>query len=202
MTVLAIRNLTIRIAGRALLDDADLAVDPGRRVGLVGRNGAGQVHLAAGDLRRARAGWRRDPPRRPRPPRPCRAGSAGRAAQPARHGAGSGHGARRAARRDRARRRRTRHASARSTSACSPSAPTARRPARRRCWPASASTRRRRRGRWASSPAAGGCASRWPARCSWSPTCCCSTSRPTTSTSKPPCGWRAGCSASPARRCW
>ena len=45
MTVLAIRNLTIRIAGRALLEDADLAVDPGRRVGLVGRNGAGKSTL-------------------------------------------------------------------------------------------------------------------------------------------------------------
>jgi ATP-binding cassette, subfamily F, member 3 len=45
MTVLAIRNLTIRIAGRALLDGADLAVDPGRRVGLVGRNGAGKSTL-------------------------------------------------------------------------------------------------------------------------------------------------------------
>ncbi|HYI84657.1 MAG TPA: ABC-F family ATP-binding cassette domain-containing protein [Acetobacteraceae bacterium] len=45
MTVLAIRNLTLRIAGRALLDDADLAVDPGRRVGLVGRNGAGKSTL-------------------------------------------------------------------------------------------------------------------------------------------------------------
>src|SRR3712207_1833108 len=45
MTVLAIRNLTLRVAGRALLDGADLAVDPGRRVGLVGRNGAGKSTL-------------------------------------------------------------------------------------------------------------------------------------------------------------
>ncbi|CAA9245507.1 MAG: Bis-ABC ATPase YheS, partial [uncultured Acetobacteraceae bacterium] len=45
MTVLAIRNLTLRIAGRALLDGADLSVDPGRRVGLVGRNGAGKSTL-------------------------------------------------------------------------------------------------------------------------------------------------------------
>ena len=45
MTVLAIRDLTLRIVGRALLDGADLAVDPGRRVGLVGRNGAGKSTL-------------------------------------------------------------------------------------------------------------------------------------------------------------
>src|SRR3712207_186149 len=45
MTVLAIRTLTLRIAGRTLLDGADLAVDPGRKVGLVGRNGAGKSTL-------------------------------------------------------------------------------------------------------------------------------------------------------------
>ncbi len=45
MTVLAIRDLTLRIAGRALLEAADLAVDPGRKVGLVGRNGAGKSTL-------------------------------------------------------------------------------------------------------------------------------------------------------------
>ena len=43
MTVLAIRDLTLRIAGRALLESADLVVDPGRKVGLVGRNGAGRL---------------------------------------------------------------------------------------------------------------------------------------------------------------
>ncbi|WP_419895965.1 ABC-F family ATP-binding cassette domain-containing protein [Roseomonas sp. USHLN139] len=42
MTVLAIRDLTIRIAGRPLLEGADLMVDPGRKIGLVGRNGAGK----------------------------------------------------------------------------------------------------------------------------------------------------------------
>ncbi|MCK8785878.1 ABC-F family ATP-binding cassette domain-containing protein [Roseomonas sp. NAR14] len=45
MTVLAIRDLTLRIAGRTLLDNADLAIDPGRKVGLVGRNGAGKSTL-------------------------------------------------------------------------------------------------------------------------------------------------------------
>jgi ATP-binding cassette subfamily F protein 3 len=53
MTVLAIRDLTIRIAGRVLLEGADLAVDPGHKVGLVGRNGAGKSTLLkaiTGDL--------------------------------------------------------------------------------------------------------------------------------------------------------
>jgi ATP-binding cassette subfamily F protein 3 len=45
MTVLAIRGLTLRVAGRALLEGADLTLDPGRKVGLVGRNGAGKSTL-------------------------------------------------------------------------------------------------------------------------------------------------------------
>ncbi|MGY4803467.1 ABC-F family ATP-binding cassette domain-containing protein [Teichococcus aerofrigidensis] len=45
MTVLAIRDLTIRIAGRPLLEGAGLMVDPGRKIGLVGRNGAGKSTL-------------------------------------------------------------------------------------------------------------------------------------------------------------
>ncbi|WP_137125617.1 ABC-F family ATP-binding cassette domain-containing protein [Roseomonas sp. HF4] len=45
MTVLALRDLTIRIAGRPLLDGANLQIDTGRKVGLVGRNGAGKSTL-------------------------------------------------------------------------------------------------------------------------------------------------------------
>ena len=53
MSLLTLTGVTIRIAGRALLDNADLTVDPGRRIGLVGRNGAGKSTLLkaiAGDL--------------------------------------------------------------------------------------------------------------------------------------------------------
>jgi ATP-binding cassette subfamily F protein 3 len=53
MSLLTLSGITIRIAGRLLLDNADLAVDPGRRIGLVGRNGAGKSTLLkaiAGDI--------------------------------------------------------------------------------------------------------------------------------------------------------
>jgi ATP-binding cassette subfamily F protein 3 len=53
MSLLIISGVTIRLGGRLLLDNADLTVDPGRRIGLVGRNGAGKSTLLkaiAGDL--------------------------------------------------------------------------------------------------------------------------------------------------------
>jgi ATP-binding cassette, subfamily F, member 3 len=53
MSLLTIRNLSISIKGRPLLENADLSVDPGRRIGLIGRNGAGKSTLLraiAGDL--------------------------------------------------------------------------------------------------------------------------------------------------------
>ncbi len=53
MSLLTITDLTLRIAGRTLLEGANLSVDPGRRIGLVGRNGAGKSTLLraiAGDL--------------------------------------------------------------------------------------------------------------------------------------------------------
>ena len=45
MSLLTIEDLTLRMAGRILLDGASLRVDQGRRVGLVGRNGAGKTTL-------------------------------------------------------------------------------------------------------------------------------------------------------------
>jgi len=70
MSLLTISGITLRMAGRTLLDRADLAVEPGRRVGLVGRNGAGKSTLLraiagelavdGGEIRlsaRARMGW-------------------------------------------------------------------------------------------------------------------------------------------------
>ncbi len=45
MSLLVIDHVTLRIAGRTLLDQAELRVDPGRRIGLVGRNGAGKSTL-------------------------------------------------------------------------------------------------------------------------------------------------------------
>ncbi len=53
MSLLILSNLTLRIAGRALLDDANLAIEAGSRVGLIGRNGAGKSTLLraiAGDF--------------------------------------------------------------------------------------------------------------------------------------------------------
>ena len=45
MTVLMLQDVTLRVAGRTLLDNGSLMVDPGRKIGLVGRNGAGKSTL-------------------------------------------------------------------------------------------------------------------------------------------------------------
>ena len=45
MSLLIIDDVTLRMAGRALLEHASLRVDAGRRIGLVGRNGAGKSTL-------------------------------------------------------------------------------------------------------------------------------------------------------------
>lgn len=43
--MLKIQNLTYRIGGRVLLDEATASINPGHRVGLVGRNGTGKTTL-------------------------------------------------------------------------------------------------------------------------------------------------------------
>ena len=39
--MLTVNTITLRVAGRPLLQDASLSVGPGARVGLVGQNGVG-----------------------------------------------------------------------------------------------------------------------------------------------------------------
>ncbi len=51
--MLKIENLTYRIQGRVLFDEADATIGPGAKIGLVGRNGSGKTTLfglIAGDL--------------------------------------------------------------------------------------------------------------------------------------------------------
>lgn len=53
LSLLIINDLTLRIAGRPLLNGASLTVEPGRRIGLIGRNGSGKSTLLsaiAGDI--------------------------------------------------------------------------------------------------------------------------------------------------------
>jgi ATP-binding cassette subfamily F protein 3 len=195
MTVLAIRDLTLRIAGRALLEGADLVVDPGARSGWSGGNGARQVDAAEGHHRRHPARWRRDPPRPRARLGPCGAGGAGgpeslletvlaadteRATLLAEVEAGAEphrmaeiHERLIAIQADSAPSRAATILAGLGFDAAAQARPTT------------------------DSPAAGGCAWPSPACSSSSRSCCCSTSRPTTSTSRRRCGSRAGCSASP-----
>jgi len=45
MSALILDSVSYSIAGRQLLDRASLMVDPGRRIGLIGRNGVGKSTL-------------------------------------------------------------------------------------------------------------------------------------------------------------
>src|SRR5689334_23458891 len=51
--MLSITDISIRIAGRLLIENSSVQIVPGARVGLVGRNGAGKstlFHAIRGDL--------------------------------------------------------------------------------------------------------------------------------------------------------
>ena len=43
--MLTFKNLTYRIAGRTLIEDATASISDGQRIGLIGRNGAGKSTL-------------------------------------------------------------------------------------------------------------------------------------------------------------
>lgn len=47
LSLLSITDLTLRIAGRTLLEQASLTIEPGKRIGLIGHNGAGKSTLLA-----------------------------------------------------------------------------------------------------------------------------------------------------------
>ena len=53
--MLTIDDLSVRVAGRLLIDGASALIPDGARVGLVGRNGAGKTTLFRADRRRDRA---------------------------------------------------------------------------------------------------------------------------------------------------
>src|SRR4051794_15973129 len=51
--MLSITNISVRIAGRLLIDDSSVQIVPGARVGFVGRNGVGKstlFHAIRGEL--------------------------------------------------------------------------------------------------------------------------------------------------------
>src|SRR5436190_22658287 len=51
--MLSLTDISIRVAGRLLIDHASVQIVPGARVGLVGRNGAGKstlFHAIRGDI--------------------------------------------------------------------------------------------------------------------------------------------------------
>ena len=47
--MLNLNAITVRLGGRAILDGATASLPPGCRVGLIGRDGAGQWTLMRGD---------------------------------------------------------------------------------------------------------------------------------------------------------
>ena len=192
--MLIIDDLSVRVAGRLLIEHASVRIPDGSRIGFVGRNGSGKstlfnvithdVAAEHGDIELP-SRWR-----------------VGRLAQEAPNGPESlievvlkadvERDAAPGARRDRAGPARDR---GNSQTGWPTWAPTPRRRGRRRSCRAWASRPPTRTGPARNSPAAGGCGSRSRRRCSPSRTSCCSTSRPTISISKARSGcrtiWRA-----------
>ncbi len=187
--MITINDLSLRIAGRLLLDHASLSLPAGAKAGLVGRNGTGKTTLfraITGDLssetgsiglpKHTRIGQvAQEAPGTEEPlieivlkadlERAALLAEEKTATDPAPH-------------------RRDPHAAGRHRRAYRRGA--------RRDHPRRPRLRRRRPGTSGQrpSPAAGACAWRSPPCCSPSRTCCCSTSRPTISISKARCGWR------------
>src|SRR5215510_3009949 len=195
--MLTITDITCRVAGRPLLEGASLALPAGHKAGLIGRNGTGKttlLKLIAGDLH-ADTGEIRLP----------NGTRVGRIAQEAPSGPQSLLDTVLAADSERhslleeaehatdPHRIADIHQRLHELDAHSAPAPSC---------TASASMPRRSSGPATTSPAAGACAWRSLRCCSRRPTCCCWTSRPTTSTSRRPFGSRTSFGATRTPCCW
>ena len=55
MPLITVDNVTIRFRGPALLDDVSCVIEPGQKIGLLGRNGAGKTTLLKDVVRTAGA---------------------------------------------------------------------------------------------------------------------------------------------------
>ena len=79
--MLQITDLTLRIAGRPLIEGASLALPAGAKAGFVGRNGAGKTTLFRAITGDIAPGCRLDLAAEGHAHRPGRAGGAGRSAK-------------------------------------------------------------------------------------------------------------------------
>ena len=186
LAMISFSRISKQYGRQVLFVDASFQLNPGEKVGLVGPERRGQDHALPPDRRRGGARRGRGlgaqeahdrllPPGRRGDVGPLGARRGDRGQRPARRPAPRARGA--AARDGRSRRARTRwtrssRASARCRRSTTTSAATRSRRRRARSCTASASTTSASTATWARSPAAGRCASPWPACCSAGPTCC------------------------------
>ena len=214
LNMITATQVELRAGARILLEPTTMRVQPGDRIGLVGRNGAGKtstLRTFAGETAPARGPYRADQPgripaagpahRRPQRPRPrpgpvrARVGHAGD-----RHREGPA-----AAGRAPRRRHACCAATGRSRTASPPSAATRPRAKPHGSAPIWACRSGCCSSRCAPCPVASGAGSSWPASCSPIPAPnrprCCSTSRPTTSTPTPSSGCAISCASTPAAWC-